>query len=87
MPTPKKRSKGVAKQISKDLVVEELSPKKEDERKEQAAVIGIYRFDQLPLPKGEPPQSLGKLFREQAVSNEPSEEQKKLLERELLSDE
>ena len=83
------------KKVRPNTVIQESTAKVEEIRpnqgqiKEPAAVIGIYRFDQLPTPKGETPESLHRLFRQQSVSEADLNENilyRKQLETELLED-
>ena len=88
MPATKKKAKLPAATQEPSAKVEEIHPN-HGQTKEAAAVIGIYRFDQLPTPKGETPESLHRLFGQQSVSEADSNESilyRKQLETELLED-
>ena len=89
MPLPKVKSKTKSNQSA--LQVQELSPSSP----KPAAVIGIYRFDQLPLPRGETAESVAKFFRTQGESerekapegrDEEGEVRRRELTEELLSE-
>ena len=73
------RAKNSNNQDSQSTSIKEFSPN----APQPAAVIGIYRFDQLPTPKGETPESLHRLFSEGKGGEEARRAQ---LHRELLEE-
>lgn len=79
----KKISKTKSSFTEKPNTIEEFHPNNKGQTNQPAAVIGIYRFDQLPTPKGETPESLQRLFNEGKGGEEAIRAQ---LRRELLEE-